>query len=74
MFHFRLSRRIALPGPFRLNISKRGLSLSAKTLVTTYNFPLLGRKRPRRATVNLPGTGLSLIGLKPRSKPKRKAK
>jgi Protein of unknown function (DUF4236) len=58
---FRFRRRVGR-GLFHLNISKSGLSLSTGVPGATYNVPLVNltnRRRHPRATVGLPGTGLS---------------
>jgi hypothetical protein len=56
---FRFRRRVGL-GPFRVNLSKSGISLSAGVPGLTVNAPLASsRKRGPRLTVGLPGTGLS---------------
>ena len=51
----RFRRRISLTPGFRINLAKRGASLSIGTRGATVNF---GR-RGRRVTVGIPGTGLS---------------
>lgn len=58
-------------GPIYLNISGTGISLGIKTLISTYNIPLIGRK-PWRATVGLPGVGLNWISQKAPKRSKRK--
>lgn len=52
---FRFRRRIRIAPGLRLNLSKRGASLSVGRPGATFN---IGR-RGRRATIGLPGTGIS---------------
>ena len=52
---FRFNRRIRIAPGIRLNLSKSGLSTSVGGRGAWFTF---GRRRPR-ATISLPGTGLS---------------
>src|SRR5262249_28522443 len=57
----RFRRRLG-HGLFHLNVSKSGLSVSAGVPGATFNMPLVNltnRRRNPRATVGLPGSGLS---------------
>jgi hypothetical protein len=56
---FRFQKRIGV-GPFKLNLSKTGVSVSAGVPGATVNYDLSNRRKKKlRATVGLPGTGLS---------------
>ena len=64
---FRFQKRIKIAPGVRLNLSKSGVSVSSGIRGATVNFS----RRGTRATLGLPGTGLSYstkIGSKRRSK------
>lgn len=58
MGHFRFHRSIGNKF-FRLNISKRGMSISGGVPGAHINVPIMGRKRQAMGTLSIPGTGLS---------------
>ena len=54
----RFQKRIGF-GPFSLNLSKGGVSLSAGVRGAHVNYDLSGRRRNPRVTLGIPGTGIS---------------
>jgi hypothetical protein len=55
---FRFQKRIGL-GPFSINLSKGGVSVSAGVRGAHVNMDLSGRRKNPRVTLGIPGTGLS---------------
>jgi len=58
--HFRFRRSAGLDKFVRINVAKTGMSVSVGRPGARINYDLSGtRERPARATLGLPGTGLT---------------
>ena len=66
---FRLRKSVKLGGPFRLNVSKSGLGISAGVKGVRYSVGPHGQ----RTTVSLPGTGLSYVATKGNGRSRRQS-